>query len=193
MATHEQDEDTSLADRARAEGPMVVDARRFDAVYRETSSFVLRALRRLLPDDVVDDAFQDVFFVVARRLDEFEGRSRMTTWMYGIILRVASDHRRARRRRMRREDALAAEPRPEASASPEAEARAAQGRRILRRILDAMEDDLRDVFVLAEIEQVPGPEIATILELNPNTMHSRLRAARMRFEVLRKQFAEGAV
>jgi len=192
VATHEQDEEPSLADHVRAEGPIVVDPLRFDAAYRETSALVLRALRRLLSEEDVDDAFQDVYVVVARRLGDFEGRSLVSTWVYGIVLRVAADHRRSRRRRMRREDALAAEPPPEPVSSPESAARAAEGRRILHRILEAMEDDLRDVFVLAEIEQVPGPEIATILELNPNTMHSRLRAARARFESLRKQFTEGA-
>jgi len=193
VATYQQDDEASLADRARAEGPITVDVRRFDGVYRETSAFVLRALRRLLPEDAVDDAFQDVYVVVARKLGDFEGRSRMTTWVYGIVLRVASDHRRSRRRRIRREDALAAEGAPEPMASPEVATHAAEGRRILARILDTMEDDLRDVFVLAEIEQIPGPEIAEILKLNPNTMHSRLRAARQRFEALRKQYTDGAL
>jgi RNA polymerase sigma-70 factor (ECF subfamily) len=192
VATELDDDERSLADEARAEGPLAVDPIRFDAVYRETAPLVLRTLRRLLPSDCIDDAVQDVFLVVARRLHEFEGRSRTSTWVYGIVIRVAADHRRSRRRRLRREGALALEPAPEALPSPERLAQRAEGQRILHRILDAMEDDLRVVFVLAEIEQVPGPEIAVLLSLNPNTMHSRLRAARAEFESLRKRFAHEA-
>ncbi len=54
-----------------------------------------------------------------------------------------------------------------------------------------MDDDLRDVFVLAEIEQVPGPEIAALLSLNANTMHSRLRSARTEFEAIMKRMRKG--
>ena len=116
---------------------------------------------------------------------------RSSTWVYGIVLRVAADHRRADRRRMRRERALAREPEPESPSSPEAAHRELEGRRILHAILEAMDDDLRDVFVLAEIEQVPGPEIAALLSLNANTMHSRLRSARTEFEAIMKRMRKG--
>ena len=188
MATERDDDDErSIADEARADGPIRVDPARFDAVYRETSALVFRALRRLVPESCIDDAVQDVFLVVARRLDDFEGRSKTSTWVYGIVLRVAADHRRAHKRRKRREQALAQEPEPEPVASPEAAHRSAEARRILHGILDSMDDDLREVFVLAEIEQLPGPEIATLLGLNPNTMYSRLRTARAEFEGIMKR------
>lgn len=188
MATERDDDDErSIADAARADGPIRVDPARFDAVYRETSALVFRALRRLVPESCIDDAVQDVFLVVARRLDDFEGRSKTSTWVYGIVLRVAADHRRAHKRRKRREQALAQEPEPEPVASPEAAHRSAEARRILHGILESMDDDLREVFVLAEIEQLPGPEIATLLGLNPNTMYSRLRTARAEFEGIMKR------
>jgi len=171
--------------------PPGFDARRFDAVYRETSAFVLRSLRRLVADEAVDDAFQDVYLVVARRLGEFEGRSKLSTWVYGIVLRVAADHRRSSTRRQRRMLAAGNEPPPEPPETPEQAARLSEGRRLLHRVLDAMEDPLREVFVLVELEQVPGPEVAALLDLNPNTMHSRLRSARARFEELRVQLTEG--
>jgi RNA polymerase sigma-70 factor (ECF subfamily) len=134
---------------------------------------------------------QDVYVVVARRLDEFEGRSRLSTWVYGIVMRVAADHRRARARRLRRERALGREPLPEPAPSPEREVLRDEQRKMLHAILDAMRDELRDVFVLAELEQLPGPEIAALLELNPNTMHGRLRAARQEFEAIRVRMTRG--
>jgi RNA polymerase sigma-70 factor, ECF subfamily len=155
----------------------------FDDVYRETAPFVLRAMRRLVPRDLVDDAVQDVYVTVARRLPEFEGRSKMSTWIYSIVLKVASDQRRARRRQDRRVNALAAEP-PASSRSPEQHAERTTRVRLLHRILDEMQEELREVFVLADLEELPGAEIATLLGLNPNTMYSRLRAARAEFNVL---------
>src|SRR5688572_12046626 len=118
VATERDDDDErSIADEARAEGPLRVDPVRFDKVYRETSALVFRALRRLVPESCIDDAVQDVFLVVARRLEDFEGRSKTSTWVYGIVLRVAADHRRSYKRRKRREQALALEPEPEPAAS----------------------------------------------------------------------------
>ncbi len=165
---------------------------RFERIYQETAPIVVRSLRRLVPPSCVEDAAQDVFLTVARRLDDFQGRSKASTWVYGIVLRVASDHRRALRRGERRTTALAAEP-PPSSRNPERQAEQASSLRMLHRVLGAMRDELREVFVLAELEQVPGPEIAQLLGLNANTMHSRLRAARSEFNVLvrRERAKEG--
>ena len=72
----------------------------FDAVYREHFPFVWRNLRRLgVAESHVEDAAQEVWVVVHRRLREFEGRSSMRTWLFGITMRTASDHRRWRRRK----------------------------------------------------------------------------------------------
>jgi RNA polymerase sigma-70 factor (ECF subfamily) len=51
-----------------------------------------------IPEASADDAVQDVFMVVHRRLAEFEGRSSIRTWLFGILARVVRDHRRARAR-----------------------------------------------------------------------------------------------
>lgn len=155
----------------------------FDQVYRETAPLVLRAMRRLVPRDLVDDAVQDVYVTVARRLSEFEGRSKTSTWIYAIVLKVASDHRRSRRRQDRRVNALAGEP-PPSTRSPEQQADHTTKVRLLHRVLEEMQEELREVLVLADLEELPGAEIASVLGLNPNTMYSRLRAARAEFNVL---------
>jgi RNA polymerase sigma-70 factor, ECF subfamily len=180
------------SEREQRDEPGLADVPRFERVYRETAPIVLRSLRRLVPPSAVDDAAQDVFLTVARRLADFEERSKATTWVYGIVLRVAADHRRSARRGERRHAAIAAEP-PPSNRSPEQHAERRSNLRLLHRVLETMSDDLREVFVLAELEQLPGPEIATLLGLNGNTMHSRLRAARNEFNVLvrRERAREG--
>ncbi len=68
-------------------------------IYAEHFRGVWRNLHRLgVPDSALDDAVQDVFLVVHRRRSEFAGRSSLRTWIFGIVLHVAKDYRRAARR-----------------------------------------------------------------------------------------------
>src|SRR5262249_42263098 len=74
----------------------------FEEIYRAHFRFVWRSLRRLgVEERNVADAAQEVFLVVHRKLPGFEGRAKMTTWLFGICLRVAQA--RARRAHERRE------------------------------------------------------------------------------------------
>ncbi|HSD87703.1 MAG TPA: sigma-70 family RNA polymerase sigma factor, partial [Kofleriaceae bacterium] len=67
----------------------------FDEVYAAHFAFVWRVLRTFgVPDAALEDAAQDVFVVVHRRLPEFEGRAAITTWLFAIARRVAGAHRR---------------------------------------------------------------------------------------------------
>src|SRR5207302_10408961 len=67
-------------------------------VFRQYAPFVWRALRRLgVPESDVEDVCQEVFVVVHRKLGDFEGRSSLRTWIYGICTRTASDYRRSGR------------------------------------------------------------------------------------------------
>ena len=62
----------------------------FERVYEEHFDFVWRSLRRLgVPRSALDDAVQEVFLVVHRRLAEFEGRSSLKTWLFGIAVHIA--------------------------------------------------------------------------------------------------------
>jgi RNA polymerase sigma-70 factor (ECF subfamily) len=70
----------------------------------------------------------------------------------------------------------------DSSTSPEQRAVARQAHETLYRCLDDLDEAKREVFVLAELEQATAPEIAEALQLNLNTVYSRLRAARKAFE-----------
>lgn len=157
----------------------------FDEVYREHFSFVWRAARRLgVRDASLDDVVQEVFVIVHRRLDSFEGRSSLKTWLFGIALRVVRDHRRAARRRPA-EAAAAVDPDETRSttAGPAEAAERSEAVRVLHALLDQLDDERREVFVMAELEQMPMPEIAETLGINVNTAYARLRIARQEFEL----------
>lgn len=153
----------------------------FDVVYAEHFAFVWRSLARLGVDEAaLDDAAQEVFVVVHRRLGGFEGRSAVKTWLFGIAMRVAKDYRRWVRRKG------GAEPLPVAlidgGASPFETSERAEAVRLLHELLSQLDEKKRVVFVLSELEQMSAPEIAETLGANLNTVYSRIRVARQEFE-----------
>lgn len=154
----------------------------FDEVYDAHFDFLWRSARALgVPVSAVDDLLQDVFVVVHRRLPEFEGRAALRTWLTRILVRVIAQHRR-RFRRKEDHARLPDEVLDEGGAGPHEEVERAEAVALLGQILDAMDEDQRTVFVLAEIEQMPVPEIAQVIEVNVNTVYSRLRLARREYE-----------
>ena len=156
----------------------------FQEVYEAHFDFVWRSVRRLgTPPPMVDDVAQEIFVVVHRRLPEFEGRSSLKTWLFTIVARVVRDHRRRCQRISRVTDGADPESLLDPlEHGPHERAAQAEAVRALHQILDQLDDDKREVFVLAELEQMRLPEIAEALGMNLNTAYSRLRAARAEFE-----------
>jgi RNA polymerase sigma-70 factor (ECF subfamily) len=176
------------------ESTRVKGAAEVDRIFREHGPFVWRALRRLgvSPSDA-DDACQEVFVVVYRKLGEYQGRSQLRTWLYGIAVRVAAAHRR--RAHARREIATE-EPVGEHAAStanPEGAAADREALAMLDRALDDLDDDKRAVFVLYEVEGLEMPEVAEAVGCPLQTAYSRLHAARKEVERAMKRAALGKV
>ena len=160
--------------------PDRADVSSYAELYEDAFSFVWMNLRRLgVHEAAIDDAVQDVFLVVHRRLGDFEGRSSVRTWLFGIVVRVTRNHRRSAKRFAAHIEAASHDSPPAPSpAELVAEKEAIQ---ILEEILDGMDDDKREVFVQVELEQMSVADVALALELNVNTAHARLRAAREEF------------
>ncbi|MBI2394331.1 MAG: RNA polymerase sigma factor [Deltaproteobacteria bacterium] len=157
----------------------------FVEIYDAHVEFVYRSVRRLGVDAAsVEDVVQEIFLVVHRRLVDFEGRSSLKTWVFAIALRVVRDHRRTvRRKRLdARADGAELERLVDDRPAPCEALERVEAARMLDGLLAQLDDDRREVFVLAELEGMSVPEIAEITGVNPNTIHSRLRAARREFE-----------
>lgn len=151
--------------------------------FEQHFSMVWRSLRRLgVQEAALDDAVQDVFLVLHRRWADFQHQSSLRTWIYGILLRVASDHtRRARRERARWSPAEDLE--LEASGdSPDHLYQQREAALILRLALAQLEDKERQMLVLIDLEERSVVEAAEALGINLNTAYSRLRRARQSFE-----------
>ena len=160
----------------------------FEQVYRAHFAFVWRSLRRLgVREADAPDAAQEVFIVVHRKLPEFAGHSKRTTWLYGICFRVASERRRARPRpEPSAQEAAALHARP---VDPGAAAEQHEGLALLERVLDRLPDEQRAVFCLFELEGMTGDEIAAALEIPLGTAYSRLRLARAAFSAASAELA----
>lgn len=160
----------------------------FDAIYDEYFDLVWRNLRRLgVPEANLDDAAQEVFLVVHRRLGQFEGRSSLKTWLFSIVTRVASDARRTLRRKSphtrTKDSAIDADLVVDERANrPDETLERQESARLLHRLLDELDDEKRTVFVLVELEEMTVPEIADAIGENINTIYARLRASRREFD-----------
>jgi RNA polymerase sigma-70 factor (ECF subfamily) len=171
----------TLTPRAMVAGAARPVAPDFAVVYDEYFAFVWRnVLNRGVPSSSVDDVVQEVFIVVHRKLREFEGRSSLKTWLAGIARRVVSDHVR------KRGNAPVGDPLEVDVASALAGPAEALDAKVAARLVDGllalMSDDQREVFMLHELEEMTGREIAESTGTNENTVHTRLRAARKIFQ-----------
>lgn len=152
----------------------------FEDLYAAHFDFVWRNLRRQgVPDSSLEDAVQDTFLVVHRRLADLRPDASPRAWLFTIALRVAHDYHR----RSRRKPAVSFDVERHAGAEdgPFERTAAAQAARALQEFLAGLDADKRAVFVLAELEQMSAPEMSQALGAGINTIYSRLRVARERF------------
>jgi RNA polymerase sigma-70 factor, ECF subfamily len=166
-----------------------IDALRIRALVEAHWSFLARVLRNLgVAESELDDALQQCFLVATEKLNQIEpGKDR--AFLVGTCVHMAARVRRASAIRRSREST---EEDMDTHADPDRGAELAIDSARLRKRFDAlllaMDDDLRDVFVLHEVEQMTMATIAVSLDLPAGTVASRLRRARewFREQVQRK-------
>lgn len=158
----------------------------FAQLYADHAAMVWRSLRRLgVRDADVEDITQEAFVVVHRKLPEFDGRSSLKTWVFGICLKVASDYRR--RAHIRREESVDEVPESSSPATQGDGLERAQARKVLDAILETLDEDKRTAFVLFELEQWPMAEVAEAMGCPLQTAYARLYAARKLVEQAAEQ------
>ncbi|HET8937751.1 MAG TPA: sigma-70 family RNA polymerase sigma factor [Polyangiales bacterium] len=183
-ASHEQ---SGVARTVHAAHASACSGDTFRAFYAEHFAFVWRCLGALgVPAASQDDAAQEVFVVVHRRLPEFRGESSVRTWLYGIVRNIASNVRRSQRRKGGLEELQDSEPSEQPDPLRSLETREAAD--FVQQFVSALDDNKRDLFVLAIIEQLSMPEVAPILGVPLNTAYTRLRTLRIEFQSALAQY-----
>jgi RNA polymerase sigma-70 factor (ECF subfamily) len=161
-----------------------------DAI-REFAPFVWRALRRLgVHERDAADVCQEVFMVVHQKIAEFEGRSSLRAWVYGICVRKAADYRKKASRRY--EIVTDALPERVANDNPLDAVAGAQERLLIDRALSELDEGRRAVFVLYEIEGLTMAEVAEAVGCPVQTAYSRLHSARDAIAVAIRRIREGS-
>jgi RNA polymerase sigma-70 factor (ECF subfamily) len=154
--------------------PLTLNAQQ---VYELHADFVWRTLQHLgVRSADLEDLGQEVFVIVHRKLYTFDGRSKLTTWLFGICLHLVQRHRR---RAYFRLEFLHAEP-PERvdPHTPEQDYASEEARVRLHRLLSKLSPERRATFMLFEVEGVPCEEIAELTGVPLGTVYSRLHLAR---------------
>jgi len=149
----------------------------FRRIFEGYARYVWRVLRRLgVPEADVPDVAQEVFLILRRKLNRVERPVALRSFIYGIAVREASDHRRsAYVRRERVADDL---PDESIEATQEDELERARARVLLESALQRLDDDKRAVFVLYELEELGMREVCAAIGCPLQTAYSRLHAAR---------------
>jgi RNA polymerase sigma-70 factor (ECF subfamily) len=165
---------------------VVRDGTGFEAIYAAHIAFVCRCLRGLgVPESGLDDAAQDVFVVVHRRLAGFRGDSTIRTWLYGIVRNVASNARRSQRRKGELKPlpaGIAA-----TSGNPQERIEEGEAASFVLRFLEQTSDKKRELFILAVLEEMSVPEAAEALGVPLATAYTRLRTVRAEFQAAMRE------
>lgn len=164
----------------------------FRALYEQHFRFVYRIVARLAgPDADVEDLVHEIFTIAGQKLPSFEGRARETTWLYRIAANVVSaDRRKRRRQRLLGLRWLRPLPEDECVEGPDRDVERSDAQRLVHEVLSQMSEKKRTVFILFELEGLPGHEIAEMVGCPLDTMWTRLFHARRDF---RKKLAERGI
>jgi RNA polymerase sigma-70 factor (ECF subfamily) len=175
--------EAELSDESLVAACVLADRAALGALFDRFHEGVYRFLARLCGSDgsELDDLVQATFLEVPRAARRFRGGSSVRTWIFGIAANHARHHVRSERRRGAMLSAVAREARDDDHAPPP-DVQVGQ-RQLLDRLQRAMESlshDQRAVFVLCDVESVPGVEAARALGVREGTLWRRLHEARKR-------------
>jgi RNA polymerase sigma-70 factor (ECF subfamily) len=190
------------AARTRAEGQSEVvllqrvaggDRDAFAELYRRLQRPLFGYLMKLVRDrEMVEDVLNETLMEVWRQAARFEGRSSVNTWVFSI-----AHHRAVSRLRKKRETSLDEE---QAAAiedegpTPDMKAESSDMSRLLGKLMERLSFEHREILHLAYYQEFSVQEIATALDLPPNTVKTRMFYARQRLRVLLEESGvEGAV
>lgn len=158
----------------------IVDTREFSRLYAKHCRRIHGLLIRLgVASHDAEDALHDTFMVAWRRLESLRDPKAFGAWLNGIAVRVAAASRR--RARVRRFVGLDTVNEPAEPMTPASALEAQCAHQLVQRALDGMADKKRTVFVLFELQEMTGQEIALAVGCPLKTVWTRLFHARREF------------
>ncbi|MGD8858729.1 MAG: sigma-70 family RNA polymerase sigma factor [Myxococcales bacterium] len=145
------------------------------------------------------DVVQEAFIKVHKHIGNFQGTSAFYTWLYRIVMNLAIDHVRKRRKLTEFDDGIHKEdaagdgtllPRVAGSNPGKTVARHELSAQI-QAALETLPEYHRAVIVLREVEGLSYEEMAEVLEVPKGTIMSRLYHARRKMQEQLSGYLEG--
>jgi len=190
MPPDEAPSDADLLARLRAG-----DGGAYETLVRAQSPKLLRVLRRIVgSEDEARDALQEAFMTAFRALAGFDGRSRISTWLYRIA--VNAGLMRLRRRKHLAEcsveellpsfleDGHRRDPGPAWRSAPDEEVDRARLRELVRDKIAQLPETYREPLLLYDIQGLDTAEVARALSLSVGAVKTRLHRARQALRAL---------
>ncbi|HVS13157.1 MAG TPA: sigma-70 family RNA polymerase sigma factor [Thermoanaerobaculia bacterium] len=164
------------------------DRRAFEALYRRYYPRLFGYLLRLVGSrELAEEVLDDTMVVVWQSAGRFEGRSKGSTWIFGIAYRRALKRlrRRLRAPASRVSDHVLAD--LAAPESPERDLDRKEQREAVLLALAELPVQQRAVVLLTYFEDLPYAEIASILDCPVNTVKTRMFHARRRLRAVMEE------
>ena len=177
-------------DAALAEACRTGDLAAFECLVQRHQRMLLNVAFRMT--GVYEDAcdiVQDALIAAWQKIGDFRGEARLSTWLTAIVVNLSRNRRQQMQQRDRREAYSLNAPIPgtDGDDPPDPPDRApsvleqmeeAELRQHLRRCMDALTTEFREVIVLRDMQELSYEEVGAVLKLREGTVKSRLFRAR---------------
>lgn len=163
----------------------------FDRIYNEYYPIILRYVTRIVGQNNAEDTAQEVFDKINRGLEGFQGKSKLSSWVYRIATNTAIDKTRSAIYKREREQVAIEDGTDNGSKG------VMEGKKVLstdqlviqkemgdciNEYIDTLPSDYKTVIVLSELEGLTNNEIAEILNISVNNVKVRLHRARAKLK-----------
>jgi len=164
-------------DAALAAACLAGDLSAYERLYAAHGARMKNLARNLLGTPVdAEDAVQETFLKIQRRIASFRSQSSFSTWVFRILINTCYDARRSRLRK--KEHSIEADESEPAMPEPRAPGGHPTLRMALERAVAALTKHQRDVFLLYEVEGFHHAEIASMLEISETASKNTLFQAK---------------
>ena len=170
-----------LSDHELVEQANAGDAAAFSAILERHYDLIYRLAYRMLGNQQdAEDITQDVCLALPKKLNSFNGRSRLTTWLYQVTVNFCRDFRRrcVSSQKAYEDYSLVNEIRNDTQAQRKRDAAFAY------QMINTLGDDLRETALLVVAEGLNHAEAAEVLEIKESTVSWRMLKVRENLSAL---------
>jgi RNA polymerase sigma-70 factor (ECF subfamily) len=159
----------------------------FQEIYTEFQPKIFHYLSRMMDPGEAEDLTQEVFEKVNRNLDGFQGKSKLSTWIYRIATNTALDKLRSSSfKHSSKQAALEENAGTKDKNVWTGQTQTALDQKVIRKemsecvreYIDRLPPDYSTILILSEIEGLKNKDIADILEISLENVKVRLHRAR---------------